>query len=99
VHIDRATAAWRHGPGHGNDWVSGERGSKRCRSGEKLTTVHLLIRPDGDDRGNPSVRPRGEEGDGRFIAEQLEAMLAGRPAQQVAIEVVGLLMVVDPPAD
>jgi hypothetical protein len=99
VHIDRATAAWRCGPGHGNDWVCGKRGSKRRRSGEKLTTVHVLMRPDDDDRGNPRVRPRGEEGDGRLIAEQLEAMLSGRSAQQVTVEVVGLLMVVDPPAD
>jgi hypothetical protein len=57
------------------------------------------MRPDSYDRGNPCVRPRGEEGNGRFIAEQLEAMPSGRPAQQVSVEVVGLLMVVDPSTD
>jgi hypothetical protein len=73
--------------------------AERRRSGEKLSTVHVFMRPDSDDRGNPSVRPRGEKGDCCLIAEQLEAMPSGRPAEQLAVEVVGLLMVVDPPAD
>ena len=35
------------------------------------------MRPDSYDRGNPCVGPRGEEGDGRLIAEQLEPMPSG----------------------
>jgi hypothetical protein len=35
------------------------------------------MRPDSYDRGNPCVGPRREEGDGRLIAEQLEAMPSG----------------------
>ena len=57
---------------------------------DMLPTVHVFMRSDGDDRGNPSVRPRGEKGDGCLIAEQLEALPSGRPAEQLAVEVVGL---------
>src|SRR5215216_6803896 len=99
VHSDRAAASRRRRPGHRDNWICRERGSECRRSGEKLTTVHVLMRPDSYDRGNPCVGPRGEEGDGRLIAEQLEAMPSGRPAQEVTVEVVGLLMVVDPSAD
>jgi hypothetical protein len=48
----------------------------------------------GDDQ------PRWQRGQGdRFVAEQLGASPAGRPAEQVTVEVVRLLVVVHPPAD
>jgi hypothetical protein len=96
LHLGWGTPGRRHRPGHGNERICGQRGSERRCSGKYLATIHVLIRPDGYDRGNPRVRPGGQEGNGRLIAEQLEAQSSGRPAQQVTVEVVWLLMVVDP---
>jgi hypothetical protein len=85
--------------GHGYEGVRRKGGGERRRPSEQLTTVHVVIRPDGHDGGNPRVRPSGEESNSRFVAEQLETLPTGGSAQQLPIEVVRLLVVVDPSTD
>jgi hypothetical protein len=67
--------------------------------GKELATVHVLIRPDRNASGNPGAFAGYLEDDCRFVAEQLKALAAGRPAEQLPVEVVRLLVVVHPPAD
>jgi hypothetical protein len=97
--FDQGIPCRRCRAGHGDKRVCRQR-SGQCRCpGKQLTTVHVLMRPDGHDRGNPRVRPGCEEGNRCLVAEQLEAMSTCGAAQQLSVEVVRLLMVVDPSAD